>query len=236
MSPGPTRRSNLAVLRSTLAMPLIPGSDSVLRESSAGIFMNTMMTAEQRSTTEARRINYHISHIRTTADGYVCRSVAEMATLTRIYRRRDFSMAGYTVDTVIAAPREVVFDVFADRERNGEFLPVNTRLKTPGTTERQGVGAVHFLGFGNIGPCEQITALVPNERIEYKVVAGLPVKNHTGVITFADAPSGTRVVYTMESTPILPVPAPLLKLGLRFLIDQFVSGARKVAVQRAARS
>ncbi|KAA0016185.1 SRPBCC family protein [Antrihabitans cavernicola] len=143
-------------------------------------------------------------------------------------------MASYTTDTVIEAPRDVVYGIFADRERNGEFLPVTTRLKTPGTTERQGVGAVHFLGFGNVGVSEQITTLVPGERIEYKVVAGAPVKSHTGVITFADAPGGTRVVYTMESIPKLPVPAPLLELGLRALVGSFVSGARKTAIKRAS--
>lgn len=105
-------------------------------------------------------------------------------------------MASYTVDTVIEAPREVVYDIFADRERN-EFLPVQTKLKTPGTTERQGVGAVHTLGFGKVGISEQITKLVPNERIEYKIVAGAPVKSHTGTIVF-DAPGGTRVVYSMD--------------------------------------
>ena len=141
-------------------------------------------------------------------------------------------MASYTVDTVIEAPREVVYDIFADRERNGDFLPVQTKLETPGTTERQGVGAVHTLGFGKVGVSEQITKLVPNERIEYKIVAGAPVKSHTGTIVFSDAPGGTRVVYSMDQTPSLPLPDAAVRLVLRGLITAFVSGARKEAARR----
>ncbi|MBJ8348223.1 SRPBCC family protein [Antrihabitans sp. YC2-6] len=141
-------------------------------------------------------------------------------------------MASYTVDTVIEAPRDVVFDIFADRERNSDFLPVQTRLKSAGTTERQGVGAVHFLGFGKVGVSEQLTELVPGKRIVYKVVAGLPVKLHSGTIEFSDAPNGTRVLYTMEQIPPIPVPSKVIELALRGLIGAFVSGARKEAARR----
>ncbi len=143
-------------------------------------------------------------------------------------------MASYTLDTVVDAPRSVLYEIFADRENNGDFLPVSTRLKTPGTTERQGVGAVHFLGLGPVGVSEQITNLVPGERIEYKIVAGAPVKSHTGTITFADAGKGTRIVYTMDSTPKVPMPAKVLQLGLRGLITAFVKGASKEAKKRSA--
>ncbi|MFH5211568.1 SRPBCC family protein [Antrihabitans sp. NCIMB 15449] len=142
-------------------------------------------------------------------------------------------MASYTVDTVIEAPRDVVYSIFADRENNSDFLPISTRLKTPGTTERQGIGAVHFIGLGPVGASEQIIELVPGERIVYKVVAGLPVKRHVGTIGFTDAANGTRVVYTMESEPKLPVPGKVLEMALKVLIGAFVSGVRKEAAKRA---
>ncbi len=141
-------------------------------------------------------------------------------------------MASYTSDTIVRAPRSVVYDIFADRENNGDFLPVTTRLKSPGSTERQGVGAVHFIGVGRVGVSEQITRLVPDERIEYKIVSGVPVKSHTGTITFTDSGAGTRVVYTMDSQPKLPVPRRILELVLRALITGFVKGATKEAESR----
>ncbi|WP_280236815.1 SRPBCC family protein [Nocardia cyriacigeorgica] len=136
-------------------------------------------------------------------------------------------MASTTVDTVIAAPREVVYRLFADRESMSPYLPIQVKLVTPGTTEREGVGAQHQLGIGPVGITEEITQLVPGERMEYKVVKGAPVKRHVGIVTFADTEGGTRVTYTMESDPTLPVPAKVLEAGLRVLISQFISGAKK---------
>lgn len=143
-------------------------------------------------------------------------------------------MTSYTADTVIDAPRDVVYSIFADRENNGDFLLVNTRLTTPGIDARQGVGAVHLLGFGNWGSSEEITRLVPNERLEYKVVGGIPVKKHTGSIALSDVDGGTRVIYTMDSTPSVPLPEFVTRGLLRVLVEQFVSGVRKTAAKKVA--
>ncbi|WP_029900369.1 SRPBCC family protein [Nocardia brasiliensis] len=138
-------------------------------------------------------------------------------------------MASTTVDAVIAAPREVVYRLFADRESVSPYLPINIKLTKPGLTEREGVGAQHLLGVGPLGVTEEITKLVPGERMEYKIVKGAPVKRHVGVITFADAEKGTLVSYTMESEPSLPVPAKVLEFGLKNLIGQFIKAAQKAA-------
>ncbi|ASF08554.1 hypothetical protein NBRGN_099_00550 [Nocardia brasiliensis NBRC 14402] len=138
-------------------------------------------------------------------------------------------MASTTVDAVIAAPREVVYRLFADRESVSPYLPINIKLTKPGLTEREGVGAQHLLGVGPLGVTEEITKLVPGERMEYKIVKGAPVKRHVGVITFADADKGTLVSYTMESEPSLPVPAKVLEFGLKNLIGQFIKAAQKAA-------
>ncbi|MFI9637731.1 SRPBCC family protein [Nocardia sp. NPDC051929] len=136
-------------------------------------------------------------------------------------------MASTTVDAVIAAPREVVYRLFADRESISPYVPVQVKLVKPGLTEREGVGAQHLIGLGPVGVTEEITKLVPGERMEYKIVKGAPVKRHVGIVTFADADNGTLVSYTMESDPSLPVPAKVLEFGLKNLIGQFIKGAQK---------
>ncbi|MET9030728.1 SRPBCC family protein [Nocardia sp. NPDC004168] len=136
-------------------------------------------------------------------------------------------MASTTVDAVIAAPREVVYRLFADRESISPYVPVQVKLVKPGVTEREGVGAQHLIGLGPVGVTEEITKLVPGERMEYKIVKGAPVKRHVGIVTFADADNGTLVSYTMESDPSLPVPAKVLEFGLKNLIGQFIKGAQK---------
>ncbi|WP_039797480.1 SRPBCC family protein [Nocardia araoensis] len=136
-------------------------------------------------------------------------------------------MASTTVDAVIAAPREVVYRLFADRESISPYIPAQVKLVKPGLTEREGVGARHLIGLGPVGVTEEITKLVPGERMEYKIVKGAPVKRHVGIVTFADADNGTLVSYTMESDPSLPVPAKVLEFGLKNLIGLFIKGAQK---------
>lgn len=136
-------------------------------------------------------------------------------------------MASTTVDAVIAAPRDVVYRLFADRESISPYLPIQVKLTKPGLTEREGVGAQHLLGLGPVGVTEEITKLVPGERMEYKIVKGAPVKRHVGVVTFTDADNGTLVSYTMESDPSLPIPAKVLEFGLKNLITQFIKAAQK---------
>ncbi|MET8428690.1 SRPBCC family protein [Nocardia sp. NPDC059246] len=136
-------------------------------------------------------------------------------------------MASTTVDTVLPAPREVVYKLFTERDSLNAFLPIQISLKKPGIGSPSGVGAQYHLGLAGIGPTEETTELVPNERMVYRVIAGAPVKRHVGTISFSDAPGGTRVVYTMESEPSLPVPAQILEPGLRALTNALIGGVRK---------
>ncbi|WP_067704754.1 SRPBCC family protein [Nocardia jejuensis] len=136
-------------------------------------------------------------------------------------------MVSTTVDTVISAPREVVYKLFSERDSLNGKLPVKITLKKPGIGAPSGVGAQYHLGLAGIGITEETTELVPGERMVYRVIAGAPVKRHVGTIAFSDAPGGTRVVYTMESEPSLPVPAKILEVGLRGLTNQLIGGVRK---------
>ncbi|MFI1919745.1 SRPBCC family protein [Nocardia sp. NPDC020380] len=136
-------------------------------------------------------------------------------------------MPATTVETVIPAPRDVVYKLFSERDSLNSVLPVQISLKKPGAGSPSGVGAQYHIGLAGIGPTEETTELVPGEKMVYRVIAGAPVKRHVGTITFADAPGGTKVVYTMESEPSLPVPGALLEIGLKGLINAFLGGAKK---------
>lgn len=140
-------------------------------------------------------------------------------------------MTSLTVEAVIAAPRDVVYRVFADRESYGVVPGMSTSLHTPGQTERQGVGAVHQLQLGPVRIHEQFTELVPGERISYQAVSGLPVRNHTGTIELSDVGSGTKVSYTVDSTPKIAAPKPLVSLLIRGLVLVIVANARRKATR-----
>ncbi|MEV6140453.1 SRPBCC family protein [Nocardia sp. NPDC051990] len=136
-------------------------------------------------------------------------------------------MVSSTVDAMIAAPRDVVYKFFTERDRINPYIPVDFTLKTPGSPTPSGVGAQYFIGKAGVGIVEETTRLVPGELMEYKIIKGAPVKRHVGTITFTDAGNGTLLSYTMESEPSLPIPAKVVKLGLENLINQFLKGAQK---------
>ncbi|MGH3726182.1 MAG: SRPBCC family protein [Mycobacterium sp.] len=143
-------------------------------------------------------------------------------------------MAQYVEETIFEASRNTVYQLLADREGYSEFLPFTTKLVRPGTAERQGVGAVHRIGVGPVGVKEEIVELVDGERIQYRVVGGLPVRSHVGTITLTDHPKGTAVHYSMESTPLIPVPDAVMVWVLRKSMSSLVVGARREAARRGA--
>ncbi|QCH26308.1 SRPBCC family protein [Mycobacteroides salmoniphilum] len=143
-------------------------------------------------------------------------------------------MAQYTEETVFEAPREIVYELLANREGYNEFLPFTVTLVRPGTAERQGVGAVHRIGVGPVGVKEEIVELVEGERIQYRVVGGLPVRSHVGTISLTDHPRGTTVHYSMESTPLIPVPDALMVWVLRKSMSGLVDGAQREAARRSS--
>jgi uncharacterized protein YndB with AHSA1/START domain len=137
------------------------------------------------------------------------------------------------VETHINAPRSVVFAVLADRQSYGDVLPISTRLVSPGADGAQGIGAVHFLGLGPVGAKERITELVPDQRMAYEVVGGLPARRHTGEVELADEGVGTRMTYRMVHEPALPAPGFVLRPVLVGLTKALAGAVKKESERRA---
>ena len=52
---------------------------------------------------------------------------------------------------------------------------------------------------------ERVTALVPEERFEYDLLSGLPIKNYHGTVTLSDADGGTDIHWQSRFDPPWPV-------------------------------
>jgi hypothetical protein len=51
---------------------------------------------------------------------------------------------------------------------------------------------------------ERVTALVPEERFEYDLLSGLPIRNYRATVTLADAGSGTDIHWQSRFDPPWP--------------------------------
>ncbi len=63
---------------------------------------------------------------------------------------------------------------------------------------------------------ETVTEAVPNERIEYRVTKGTPLRNHLGVMVFSSTgDGGSHLDYTITFDAAVPGLAAVVAAGLK---------------------
>ncbi len=143
-------------------------------------------------------------------------------------------MASFTLLREIAAPPEVVFDVLTDHRRYAEMTPLRrSELEREGEPAPNGVGAIRKLSA--VGPPirEEVVAYERPGRFSYKVLSGLPVRDHFGTVLLEADGSATRMTYAVRTTPIVPLVGGLVVFGVKRGITQLLDGVDRRG--RAAR-
>src|ERR1700739_3275317 len=96
-------------------------------------------------------------------------------------------------------PVEAVFAALSDHNRLGKVLGIPVRRVVDGDTSVNGVGSVRRMGLWPATIEENVTALVPNQSIDYRISkGGAPLKNHSGGLSFSSTARGSRVVWTIS--------------------------------------
>ena len=86
-----------------------------------------------------------------------------------------------------------------------------------GVQSRSGVGSVRRLTAGGLLKFEEtVVVSVPNERIEYTITKGTPLRGHHGTMLFSPTPDGgSRLDYTVTFGSAIPGVATLVAAALR---------------------
>jgi uncharacterized membrane protein len=125
-------------------------------------------------------------------------------------------------------PVDRIFDFLSEHENLSNIFPGKVSRVRDGTDgTRNGVGSVRKIAAGP-GPklIEENTVVIPNERIEYKLTGGVPVKHHHGTMQFSSLPDGgSRLKYDIELELPIPGAAPVVAAVLKQTI---VRGLRRV--------
>ncbi len=122
-----------------------------------------------------------------------------------------------TSTTTVNATVDQVWDVLSDHEGMKHWGPgMWAQLATPGTTDRNGVGAVRRLGAGLPLPAivEEIVAFEPGKRLGYKALSGVPLKNYHGDVVLREVPGGTEISYSVIVDKRLPAGEQLVAKGI----------------------
>ncbi|CAM3897498.1 SRPBCC family protein [Smaragdicoccus niigatensis] len=123
----------------------------------------------------------------------------------------------------VSAPIDKVWSVVADHEGMAKWGPgrgLNVTLTQEGSPDRNGVGAVRRLAPAVPGPAivEQITVFEPNKRLQYKALAGVPLKDYFGDIELHEIPNGTEIVYRISATERVKVVEQLACKAISFTL------------------
>jgi len=143
-------------------------------------------------------------------------------------------VASFTFVREVKAPPEVVFDVLTDHRRYAELTGLRkSELEREGEPAPNGVGAVRKLSA--VGPPirEEVIAYERPGRFSYKVLSGLPVRDHVGTVSLEADGAGTRMTYAVRTTPTVPFAGGLVVIAVKRGISQLLDGATAEAERRS---
>jgi uncharacterized protein YndB with AHSA1/START domain len=144
-------------------------------------------------------------------------------------------MASFTIVREVAAPPETIFEVLVDHRAYSSITPLRrSELEREGEPAPNGAGAIRVLGA--LGPPlrEEVLTYEEPTRFSYKLLSGLPVRDHVGTVELTAHEGGTRMTYAVRTMPTVPLVGAavvgVVKLGVKQLID----GVSAEAERRAA--
>jgi len=144
-------------------------------------------------------------------------------------------MASFTYVRQVGAPPEIVFDVLTDHRRYTEITPLRkAELEREGEPEPDGVGAIRVLSVAGPPMREEVLAYERPYRFSYKLLSGLPVRDHVGTVELEPKDGGTEITYAVKTTPTIPLAGPLFMAGLKKAIRDLIGGVAKESERRAA--
>lgn len=143
-------------------------------------------------------------------------------------------MASFTLAREVKAAPEVVFDVLTDHRRYSEISRLRkSTLEREGDPAPNGVGAIRVLTA--VGPPirEEVVVYERPSRFSYKILSGLPVRDHLGTVSLEPrGEGGTRVVYALKAIPTIPVGG-IVMLVLKRAVTELLNGVASEAERRA---
>lgn len=144
-------------------------------------------------------------------------------------------MASFTFVREIGAPPETVFDVLTDHRGYADLTPLRrVELEREGEPAPNGVGSIRVLTA--LGPPLREETIVYRRptRFSYKVLSGLPVRDHVGTVMLEAAGEGTKVTYAVRMTPTVPVAGFAVVAAVKQAIKSLLKGVVTESERRAA--
>jgi uncharacterized protein YndB with AHSA1/START domain len=109
------------------------------------------------------------------------------------------------IDQDFTLPVERVYAYLSEHENLAPLFGAKIARVRDGDTERNGTGSVRQLRIGILPPFEEtVIDAVPNQKIDYRITKGSPLRNHRGSMTFSTTGSGSHLNYVIEFGAVVP--------------------------------
>jgi uncharacterized protein YndB with AHSA1/START domain len=132
--------------------------------------------------------------------------------------------------TTTSAPRPAVYRLLADGSTWPRWAAIDAlELEAPGESPDEsapgGVGAVRVLHRGRTTGRDRIVELVPDRRLRYESLSGLPTRDYVGVVDLDDSPDGgTTIRWRSSFSPKIPGTGRLYQAGIRRFLRACLDG------------
>jgi len=104
------------------------------------------------------------------------------------------------VEAVSTAGPATIYALLTDGTTWPRWSPIDSfELERPGDPPPEGVGAIRVLRLGRTTGRDEILELVPNQRIRYATLSGVPVRDYLGTVELEPLGDGTTRIHWYSS-------------------------------------
>ena len=133
-----------------------------------------------------------------------------------------------------AAPPTAVFALLVDGETWPRWSPIEAfELERSGDPPPEGVRAIRVFRRGRTTGRDEILEVVPDRRLSYRSLSGLPVRDYRAHVDLEADDDGTAIRWQASFSPKVPGTGWLLERGLRRFLCACAAGLAEHAEHRA---
>jgi hypothetical protein len=124
-----------------------------------------------------------------------------------------------------AASPDVLYKLLADGSTWPAWSPLGSfTLERPAPDAPEGVGAIRVFRTGRVSTREEIVELVPDRRLSYTLLSGLPLRGYRANVDLSATPDGTRIDWCSRFTAKVPGTGWLYRRVLGRFIQRCANG------------
>lgn len=136
----------------------------------------------------------------------------------------------FSVSVWSAAPPAVVWGLVRDGSTWPSWTSIGSfALAREAPEGGEGVGAVRRFKTGLVRSTEEITDLVPDRRLDYRQLTGVPISDHLASVELQPARGGTDIVWNESFKSRVPGQAAFLRWFIRRCAKGLAARAAELA-------